>query len=71
MTDGVKYYRGTYELPYQIGAKSGASSILALMDYQKTWLFNNGSSVQGWLGRFDQNSQTIYVKTDSLEAVGI
>jgi hypothetical protein len=41
------------------------------MDYQKTWLFNNGSSVQGWLGRFDQNSQTIYVKTDSLEAVGI
>ena len=26
---------------------------------------------QGWLGRFDQNSQTIYVKTDSIDAVGI
>jgi len=33
MTDGVKYYRGTYEVPYQIGVKSSASNILALMDY--------------------------------------
>ena len=29
MTDGLKYYRGTYEVPYHIGAKSSASSILA------------------------------------------
>jgi hypothetical protein len=71
MTDGVTYYRGQKPLPYNIGEMSASASIVNQMDGM-TWMFQNGSSAEGLLGRWDRyaNSGTIYVQTDSQEAEG-
>jgi len=72
MTNGVHYYRGQKEMKYVIGEDSSAGAALDDMDRGKTWMFQNGSDANGWLGRFDEYYQggSIFVQTDSEDAVG-
>lgn len=67
---GVQYYRGQYETAYQIGRESNASAVLGRMDSGVTWMFQNGTEAEGLIGRFDRNRETIWVKTESEDAIG-
>jgi hypothetical protein len=73
MTDGMKYYRGQNETPYIIGEDSGQGATLAQMDNGQTFLFENGTSAEGLIGRWDAvyNGGTIFVQTDATEAEGV
>mmetsp|Transcript_12357 Transcript_12357/g.19192 ORF Transcript_12357/g.19192 Transcript_12357/m.19192 type:complete len:306 (+) Transcript_12357:1499-2416(+) len=66
MTEGVKYYIGQKEMQYVIGQESQAGAALDYMDRGKTWMFQNGTSSEGLLGRFDEYYQggSIFVQTD-------
>jgi hypothetical protein len=72
MTDGVKYYRGQNELAYVIGEDSKSGGIVSMMDTSETWMFQNGTSAEGLLGRWDRywKQGTLFIKTDSQEAEG-
>ena len=71
-TGGVQYYRGQHEKSYWIGRQSNASRAVGKMDKGVTWLFQNGTSAEGLIGRFDRSDKggTIWVQTDSNDAIG-
>jgi hypothetical protein len=72
MTEGVSYFRGQNELAYVIGEKSKGATGVNMMDDGGTWMFQNGTSAVGLLGRWSKSRQgTIYVQTDSQEAEGV
>jgi len=72
MTDGVSYYRGQNEFSYVIGEKSKGATGVNMMDDGGTWMFQNGTSAVGLLGRWNKDRQgTLYIQTDSQEAEGI
>ena len=78
MTDGAKYYRGSYATEYVVGRQSNngnqnaAASAVAMMDLGITWLFQNGTEAQGLIGNFSryENGGTVKIKTDSQDAEG-
>jgi len=73
MTDGVEYYRGQKEADYVISEKSTEGNIaLSQLDFGSQWLFQNGSSAEGYLGRWDPASAggTLFIQTDNADAEG-
>jgi len=72
MTDGAKYYRGSFATEYVVGRQSNAASAVTMMDLGATWLFQNGTEATGMLGNFSRYEQggTINIKTDSQDAEG-
>lgn len=75
MTDGVEYYRGQNEYAYIIGEKSKGSAAVNMMERSPQWMFQNGTSAVGLLGRYasetaQKNGPTIFIQTDSQEAEG-
>jgi len=72
-TGGVQYFRGQNEKSYWIGLQSNAHKALGKMDRGIAWMFQNGTDATNLLGRFDRGDRggTIWVKTDSEDAVGI
>lgn len=72
MTDGAKYYRGSYATQYVVGRQSNAASAVTMMDLGATWLFQNGTEASGMLGNFSryQEGGTVNIKTESQDAEG-
>jgi hypothetical protein len=63
----VTYFRGQKELAYVLGEHSTSGSIVNQMDGGQTWMFQNGTTADGSLGRWARydNRGTIYIQTDS------
>lgn len=63
MTNGPQYYRGQNELAYDIGEQSNSQYSFNKLDRGFNWLFQNGSSAAGVLGRIDPfaSGGTVYI----------
>lgn len=72
LTDGVSYYRGQNEFAYVIGKETSYGGVPTSMDNGAFWMFENGTSAEGAIGRFDKydNGGTFYIKTDNEVAEG-
>lgn len=69
-TGGVQYYKGQHEKSYWIGRQSNASNAINKMEMGVTWMFQNGTSAEGLIGKYNSTEKTIWIQTDSNDAIG-